>query len=101
MCDEAVDGFLAPLKLIPDWFLTSKMIKKLFAALYTDENILYFNEDSRNVVFSFNKMSILDIDLNNITLDNDFDKNDPDTIILIILLAWYSKFENLKHEKRN
>ena len=46
-------------------------------------------------------MSILDIDLNNITLDNDFDKNDPDTIILIILLAWYSKFENLKHEKRN
>ena len=77
------------------------MIKKIFAALYTDENILYFNEDSSNVVFSFNKMSILDIDLNNITLDNDFDKNDPDTIILIILLAWYSKFENLKHEKRN
>ena len=29
MCDEAVDDCLAALKLIPDWFLTSKMIKKL------------------------------------------------------------------------
>ena len=28
MCDEAVDDSLASLKLIPDWFLTSKMIKK-------------------------------------------------------------------------
>ena len=41
MCDEAVDGSLAAPKLIPDWFVTGKMIK-LFAALYADENILYF-----------------------------------------------------------
>ena len=27
MCDEAVDGSLAALKLIPDWFVTSKMIE--------------------------------------------------------------------------
>ena len=26
MCDEAVDDFLAALKLISDWFVTSKMI---------------------------------------------------------------------------
>ena len=44
MCDEAVDDSLAALKSIPDWFVTSKMIKKLFTALYADENILYFNE---------------------------------------------------------
>ena len=30
MCDEAVDSSLAALKLIPDWFVTSKMIKELF-----------------------------------------------------------------------
>ena len=30
MCDEAVDDSLAALKLVPDWFVTSKMIKKLF-----------------------------------------------------------------------
>ena len=29
MCDEAVDDCLPALKLIPDWFVTSKMIKKL------------------------------------------------------------------------
>ena len=33
MCDEAVDDYLAALKIIPDWLVTSKMIKKLFNAL--------------------------------------------------------------------
>ena len=40
MCDEAVDDCLAAMKFIPDWFCTSKMIKKLFAALYADGNII-------------------------------------------------------------
>ena len=44
MYDEAVDDSMATLKLIPDWFVTSKMTKKLFTALYADENIRYFNE---------------------------------------------------------
>ena len=33
MCDEAVDDSLAPLKRIFNWFVTTKMIKKLFSAL--------------------------------------------------------------------
>ena len=41
-------------------------------------------------------MSIHIIDLNNINLDNNFNKDDPDTIILIILLAWLIKFEKCK-----
>ena len=44
MCDEAVDDSLAALKFIPDWFVTSKIIKKLITDVYTDDNILYFNE---------------------------------------------------------
>ena len=71
------------LKLISDWFVTSKMIWKLFTALYADENILYFIEDSGNVVFNCNGMGILDIDLNNINLDYNFNEDDPNTIILI------------------
>ena len=63
MCDEAVDDSLAALKLIPDCFVTSKMIKKLVTALYADENILYFNEDSGN-------MGVLNIGLNNVSLNN-------------------------------
>ena len=83
MCDEAVDDSLAALKLNPDWFVTSEMIEKLHTYLYADENILYFNEDFGNVIFSCNEMGILNIVLNNINLDNNFDKDDLDTIILI------------------
>ena len=61
ICDKAVDGSLAAMKLIPDWFVTSKMIKKLYTALYADENILYFNEDAGNVVFYCNKMGTLNL----------------------------------------
>ena len=33
MCGKAVHDSLAALKHIPDWFVTSKMIKQLFTAL--------------------------------------------------------------------
>ena len=82
MCDKAVDDSIAALKLIPDWFVTNKMIKKLFTALDADENILYFNEGSNDVLFNCSGMGILNIDLNNINLDNNFDEDDPDTIIM-------------------
>ena len=57
--DRAVDDSLATLKLIPNWFVASKMIKKIFSALYADENILHFNKDSRNVVFFVMKWAFL------------------------------------------
>ena len=34
ICDKAIDDCLAALKFIPDWFVTSKMIKKFLNALY-------------------------------------------------------------------
>ena len=101
MCDEAVDDCLAGLKLVPDWFVTSKMIKKLLTALYVDDNILYLNEDSGNAMFSCNEMDILSIDLNNINLhDTNYNEDDPETIIPVSLLAWNSKFENYKALKK-
>ena len=81
-------------------FVTTKMIKELFTTLYADENILYSNEDSGNVVFSCSEMSILNIDLNNINLDNNFDEDDPDTIIHTRLLAWHIKFEKREALKK-
>ena len=93
MGDEVVNESLATSKLIPDWFVTSKMIKKLFTAMYSDESILYSNEDSRNAVCNCNETGILNIDLNNINLDNNFHENDLNTIILIRLLVWHIKFE--------
>ena len=42
-------------------------------------------------------MGILSIDLNNINSDDtDYDEDDPDTIILIRLLAWHIKLEKRK-----
>ena len=39
-------------------------------------------------------MGILNIDVNNIDLDyTNYKEDNPDTIILIILLAWHIKFE--------
>ena len=88
MCDKAVDDCLAALKFVPNWFVARKMIKIRFAALYPYKNMFYFNGDSDNVVFICNEMDILNIDLNNIGLDDtNYDEDDPDTIILIKLLA--------------
>ena len=97
MCDKAVDDFLPALKFVPDSFVTSKMIKKLFSALYADDNILYFIENSGNAVFPCNEMGIVNKDVNNINLDDtNYAKNDPDTIIHIRLSAWRIKLEKCK-----
>ena len=45
--------------------------------------------------------SILNIDLNNFNLDNNFDEDDADTIILIRPLAWHTKFEKGEAIKNN
>ena len=100
MCDEAADDSPASLKLIVEWFVLSKIIRKLFTALYANENILCFNEDSGDAVFNCNETGILNIDLNNISLDNNFHKYDPDTVILVRLLAWRIKFRKDKALKK-
>ena len=69
--------------------------------MYAGENILYFNEDSGNVVFSCDEMGILNIEFNNINLDNNFDEDDPDTIILMRLWLGILCFKNANHFKKN
>ena len=86
MCDEAIDDSMITMKLIPEWFVSSKITQNLFTAFYTDKSILYFDEGSANVVFSCNEMGNFNIDLKNITPDNKFDDDDPDTVIPVRLL---------------
>ena len=90
MRDKAVYDSLASLKILPNWFVTTKIIKKLLTNLYESiyENIPYFIEDSGNVVFSYKEMGLLNIDLNNINRDNNLVEHDPDTITTTRLLAW-------------
>ena len=99
MCDAAVNDSVATLKLIPDWLVTSKMMKTVFTASYADQNTFYFNEDSSYVEFNCNGMVISDIDFNNTNLDNNFDKYDPDTIIILRHLDLHIKLETRNAHK--
>ena len=45
-------------------------------------------------------MGVLNIDLNGINLDNNFDEDDTDTIILIRYLAWHIKLDKRKELKK-
>ena len=71
ICAKSVDNFLPTLKFVPDWVFKSKMIKKRYNALFSDDDLLFFDRDSGNVTFSSHKMSILSVDLNIINLDED------------------------------
>ena len=97
MWDKVVNNILPPLKLDPDWSVANKMIKKLHNALLADDDILFFDEDSGNVIFSSDEMGIFSVDLNNINLDNvNFDKDDPKTIIHVRLITWYNRLKQRK-----
>ena len=98
MCNEAVDNCLAALKFILDWFVTSKMLEKLHNASEANGNTLFYNEDFDKVTFIACERHILAADLDKINLDNDnnFDEDDPDTIIHVRLLDWRSKFKKHK-----
>ena len=52
MCNKVVDHFPPALKFVPDWFIMSKMIKRFHGALFTNDKILLFDEDSVNFTFS-------------------------------------------------
>ena len=75
------------------------MVKEPSTVLYACENILHFDKDSA-VVFIYSEMGILDIDLNNINLGNDFDEDNPGSIVYVRLLAWHIKFDKRKGLKK-
>ena len=99
MCDKAVDHSLAALKLIFDWIVTSKMIKVLLTALYVDEKILYFIDDSGNVIFSDDEIGIHNVDVNDINL------NKMKMILILLFLSDFclgiSNLKSAKHLKYN
>ena len=97
MCYKAVDDCLAALKCV----LIGLLQVNLYTTLYADENMLCFNEDFGNVVFNCNEMGTLHVDLNCINLDNNnFDENDPDTIIHVRLFVGILNLKNVKHLKK-
>ena len=97
MCGKAVDDFLPTLKFVPDWLVTSKMIKKLYDTVFADDDILFFVEDSGNVSFLSDEMGILSVNLDNINLyDGNFYEDDPETIIYVRLFAEHYRYKKRK-----
>ena len=47
-------------------------MKKRFSALHKVEILLYFNKDFGDDIFNHNKMGVVNIDLDNINLDDNF-----------------------------
>ena len=77
------------------------MITKLFHALLTDHNILFFDEDSGNVTFSSDELGIISLDLNNNNLDDaNFYYYDPKNIIQVRILVWHNNLE-VKYLKKS
>ena len=58
LCDKAVDAFLPILKFVPDWFVTSKILKKLYDVVFSNNAIVFVNEDSDNITFLSDDMGI-------------------------------------------
>ena len=71
------------------------MLEKHNNVLHADDDILFYNKDFDKVIFIANQRYILTVDLDKINLDNNnnFDEDDPDTIIQVRLLACHSKFK--------
>ena len=63
------------------------MIKKLDDALLANDDIMFIN--SGNATFFLWWMGILSVDLN-------FDEDDPEIIIHVRLMAWYNRFKQSK-----
>ena len=103
MSGEVVDDCLPALKFIPNGFVTSKVIRKLFPAFHSDDNIKYFNKNSGDVKFFCNEFGVLNNkDLNNIDLNHtNHNESDPDTIIHVRRFTWHIRFKKRRNtEKR-
>ena len=79
ICNEIIAGSVAALRLIPNWFVTRKIIKNIYTALYADDGLLSFDEDSGDASLFCDGMGILSVNFNNINL----------IIILMILILLF------------
>ena len=68
----------------------------MFYFFFSKQNKLYFNEDCSDAVFNYDEICIVNIDLSNISLDDNLDEDNRVPIILIRLLAWHNTFEKRK-----
>ena len=68
--------------------MTSKMLERIRHVLFSNDDIVLFDEDFGSVTFFTNQMGILSVDLYKIYFDNvNFYENDLENIIHVRRLA--------------
>ena len=80
---------LAALKLIPEWFVTYKMVQKFHDALLANDDIFFFDKNFSKVTFFANEIDVFSVDFDKINLDDDnnFYEDNPKNITNIRLLT--------------
>ena len=96
LCEKAVDDCLAASKFILDWFVTSKMFKKLDHVLRANDDILFNNKVFDKVTFIANQKHIFAVDLEKKILIILFMKM---ILIPLFISDFWLGLINLKHAK--
>ena len=92
MCDKAVNVCLPALKFVSNWFVPNKMLKKSDNVIFSNDDMSLDDIDSNIVTFFSDSIGLNTIDLNNVILDDDnFDGDNPETIIHVRLMACCNK----------
>ena len=94
MCDEAGDACMLALKFVPDWSVTSEIIKKIDNAVFSNHYIIFGDIDSETVSFfssdvRLNSVNLIDINFNNAN----FGDYDPRTINRVKIMTWYNRYK--------
>ena len=84
---------------INEWFFTRKILEAFDNKLLPNEDLVFFNEDFNNkVTFIAKQRHVLSVGLDKINFDenDNFDEDDPYTVIHVKLFGWLSKFKKRK-----
>ena len=77
------------------------MLEKLDNVVFSNDDIDVEVIESDTIAFFSNDMGLNAIVLNNINLDDDdFDEDDPTSIVLFRLIAWCNRFKQCKACKK-
>ena len=100
MCEKAVDACLPALKFVVDWLVTPKMLGDLGNTVFFNGDIDLGNVDLGILKLFNDGMDIVNVNLDNVCLDDDFEDDNLNTVYLVKLLACCNRHKNAKHKKR-
>ena len=92
ICDKVVDALLATLKFVSNYTVTNEILETLNNTVFSNDDIVFADADYDFAKFFSDDMGLNAINLNNIILEDDnFDEDDPETIIHVRLMACHNR----------